>query len=75
MAERVDSLLTSSAAMVELVDTLDSKSDVLRDVPVQVRLAVPDINKPADAKHQHRKNHTTKLALTASSGFFGLHSQ
>ena len=27
--------------MVELVDTLDSKSDVLRDVPVQVRLAVP----------------------------------
>lgn len=31
------------AAMVELVDTPDSKSCVLRDVPVQVRLAVPKI--------------------------------
>ena len=29
------------AAVVELVDTLDSKSDVQYDVPVQVRLAVP----------------------------------
>ena len=29
------------AAVVELVDTLDSKSDVPMDVPVQVRPAVP----------------------------------
>ena len=29
------------AAVVELVDTLDSKSDVHMDVPVQVRPAVP----------------------------------
>lgn len=29
--------------MVELVDTPDSKSCVLRDVPVQVRLAVPQL--------------------------------
>jgi hypothetical protein len=43
MAELVDRYLTFCAAMVELVDTLDSKSDVLRDVPVQVRLAVPNV--------------------------------
>jgi hypothetical protein len=30
--------------MVELVDTLDSKSGVHLDVPVQVRLAVPHTN-------------------------------
>jgi hypothetical protein len=30
--------------MVELVDTPDSKSCVLRDVPVQVRLAAPNVN-------------------------------
>lgn len=38
-------LLLSRAAVVELVDTLDSKSDVHLDVPVQVRLAVPESNK------------------------------
>ena len=32
----------SSAAVVELVDTLDSKSCVLSDVPVQVRPAAPE---------------------------------
>ena len=36
------------AAVVESVDTLDSKSGVRTDVPVQVRLAVPvAIKKPA----------------------------
>ena len=36
------------AAMVESVDTLDSKSGELRLVPVQVRLAVPTQANQAD---------------------------
>lgn len=36
-------VLLGRAAMVELVDTLDSKSGVPWDVPVQVRLAVPKV--------------------------------
>jgi hypothetical protein len=39
----------SRAAMVELVDTQDSKFCVRKDVPVQVRLAVPDSKETVDS--------------------------
>ena len=58
-----------------MVDTLDSKSGVSNDVPVQIRFAVPSSYKKDSFRRVFLYIYQMILLVIASSGLLGVHSQ